>query len=175
MAPTHIVLSLGGVAFNLINGSLIGGWLGGYGSASSVPSWQLTAGSVLFGVGLFGNIYHEEILRNIRRNKSFNKDVEREGKVVVDNGRIYKIPEGGLFKWIWHPHVCSSFSELGYLLIQDSTSLSGLSGQDILLLAVALSTFTLRLCSLSTRLLRCSLGLSFLALYPDPASIDSLW
>lgn len=106
MAPTHITLTLGGLAFNLINGSLIGGWLGGYGSASSVPTLQLVAGSILWAVGLYGNIYHEEVLRNIRRDKSFDKDAEQEGKVVVNNGRVYKIPEGGLFRWIWHPHVC---------------------------------------------------------------------
>lgn len=105
MAPAHISIPLSGAVFNLINGSLIGGWLGGYGSASSVPTWQLVFGSFIWAVGFYGNIYHEEILRKIRRDKLIDKDAGREGKVVVDNGRVYRVPEGGLFRWIWHPHV----------------------------------------------------------------------
>lgn len=109
MAPIHIILMLGAVVFNLINGMLIGGWLGGYGSASSVSTWQLVSGSVIWAAGFYGNIYHEEILRDIRRDKPANKDAEREGRVVVDSGRVYRVPEGGLFRWIWHPHVSSVF------------------------------------------------------------------
>lgn len=96
--------------FNIINGSLIGGWLGGYGSTSSVSAWQILLGSVIWAAGFCGNIYHEEILRDIRRDRPVDKDAEREGRaveveVVVDNGRVYRVPEGGLFRLIWHPHV----------------------------------------------------------------------
>lgn len=101
MAPVHIILALGATVFNLINGSLIGGWLGGYGSASSVPALQLVFGSIIWATGFYGNIYHEEILRGIRR----DKPAERKGRSVIDNGRVYRVPEGGLFEWIWHPHV----------------------------------------------------------------------
>lgn len=105
MAPIHIILALGGTVFNLINGSLIGGWLGGYGSASSAPVLQLVSGSIIWTAGFYGNIYHEEILRGLRRDKPADKGVECKGGAVVDNGRVYRVPEGGLFKWIWHPHV----------------------------------------------------------------------
>lgn len=105
MAPVHIIFALGGTVFNLINGSLIGGWLGGYGSASSVPTLQLVSGSVIWAAGFYGNIYHEEILRGIRRDKPTDKIAERKGRAVIYNGRVYRVPEGGLFRCIWHPHV----------------------------------------------------------------------
>lgn len=114
MAPIHISFALGGVIFNIINGSLIGGWLGGYGSTSSVPAWQILFGSVIWAAGFCGNIYHEEILRDIRRDRPVDKDAEREGRavvVVVDNGRVYRVPEGGLFRLIWHPHVGLNLGE----------------------------------------------------------------
>lgn len=118
MAPINIIIPIGAAFFNLMNGSLIGGWLGGYGSAKHVPMWQVIAGSVLFVTGLFGNVYHEEVLREIRRDKRVDKNVEKEGKVVVENGRVYKIPEGGLFRWVWHPHYFSEWAEwCGYMMI----------------------------------------------------------
>lgn len=106
MGPMNLIMVFAGVVFNIINGSAIGGWLGGYGSAADVPVWQISIGSAVFILGLLGNMYHEEILREIRRDKSFDKNAQKEGRVVTSNGRIYKIPEGGLFKWVWNPHVC---------------------------------------------------------------------
>jgi 3-oxo-5-alpha-steroid 4-dehydrogenase 1 len=105
MAPTHIIITLAGVGFNLINGSMIGGWLGGFGSTAKVPTWQIVAGSSIFLVGLWGNIYHEEILRDIRNKPG---KVSKDEIVVDDNGRIYKVPQGGLFDYIWYPHVGNS-------------------------------------------------------------------
>lgn len=105
MAPIHISFALSAVIFNIINGSLIGGWLGGYGSTSSVPAWQILFGSVIWAAGFCGNIYHEEILRDIRRDRPVDKDAEGRAVVVMDNGRVYRVPEGGLFRLIWHPHV----------------------------------------------------------------------
>lgn len=111
MAPTHIIITLAGVGFNIINGSMIGGWLGGFGSAAEVPTWQIVAGSSIFLVGLWGNIYHEEILRDIR-NKPGKDEI-----VVNDNGRIYKVPQGGLFDYIWYPHYFSEWCEwTGYMI-----------------------------------------------------------
>ncbi|KAG0136718.1 3-oxo-5-alpha-steroid 4-dehydrogenase-domain-containing protein [Tuber indicum] len=111
MGPMNIGMVCAGVSFNIINGSAIGGWLGGYGSAADVPGWQISIGSAMFILGLWGNMYHEEILREIRRDKSFDKDAEKEGRVVTSDGRVYKIPEGGLFKWVWNPHYFSEWIE----------------------------------------------------------------
>ncbi|PUU84411.1 3-oxo-5-alpha-steroid 4-dehydrogenase-domain-containing protein [Tuber borchii] len=117
MGPMNLIMVIAGVVFNIINGSAIGGWLGGYGSAADVPVWQISIGSAVFILGLWGNMYHEEILREIRRDKSFDKNAQREGRVVTSNGRVYKIPEGGLFKWVWNPHYISEWIEWsGYVI-----------------------------------------------------------
>lgn len=162
MAPVHIIIAFCAVVFNLINGSLIGGWLGGYGSASSVPAWQLLSGSFIWAAGFCGNIYHEEILRNIRRDGPIDK--EHEGRVVVDNGRVYRVPEGGLFRLIWHPHVGLNpgiFWLRAELLSLRGSSIfrNGLSGQGIPSPAAAFTTSAQRQCLSSTRLLRCFQGL----------------
>lgn len=106
MGPMNIIIFLGGIGFNIINGSLIGGWLGGYGSTSNVPTWRIATGSIIFFAGLLSNMYHEGILRDIRRDSPTERSSRRGGTTVMSNGRLYKIPEGGLFRWIWTPHVC---------------------------------------------------------------------
>lgn len=103
MADYHILIFLSGVGFNVVNGSAIGGWLGGYGGNLEVATWKVILGSVLFFAGLWGNVYHEEILRKIRRIPEEGKDSD---KVVSDDGtRVYRIPQGGLFTFVWFPHV----------------------------------------------------------------------
>ena len=114
MAPTHALLTLAAVAFNLANGSAIGAWLGGYGSAATVPVWQLGLGSALFLLGLCGNVYHEEVLRDIRRtsgNPATSGAAAKDGNEApavssADGQRLYKIPQGGLFAYCYYPHVC---------------------------------------------------------------------
>ncbi|CUS14668.1 unnamed protein product [Tuber aestivum] len=113
MGPMNFIMVCAGVSFNIINGSAIGGWLGGYGSAADVPVWQVSIGSAMFVLGLWGNMYHEEILREIRRDTSFAKDAEKQGRLVRSGGRVYKIPEGGLFKWVWCPHYFCEWIEWG--------------------------------------------------------------
>jgi 3-oxo-5-alpha-steroid 4-dehydrogenase 1 len=103
MAPFNVLLFFSGIGFNLANGSAIGGWLGGYGSAAEVPTWQLVLGSTMFLLGLWGNVYHEEILRDIRRDTQERK--KKDDDTVECDGRVYKIPHGGLFESCWYPHV----------------------------------------------------------------------
>jgi 3-oxo-5-alpha-steroid 4-dehydrogenase 1 len=105
MADMHILIAVCMGAFNLANGSAIGGWLGGYGSAEETPPWMIILGSVMFLTGLWANIYHEEVLRDIRRETAGKKGKDVDGETVVSEGRVYKIPQGGLFSYCWHPHV----------------------------------------------------------------------
>jgi 3-oxo-5-alpha-steroid 4-dehydrogenase 1 len=135
MAPFSVLLFFIGVAFNLVNGSAIGGWLGGYGSAVEVPAWQVVVGSAMFLLGLWGNVFHEEILRDVRWNVragGSEKEEEEDGGMVVSEGRVYKIPQGGLFRYCWYPHVSFVFAfwhcEPG-LRFLDSTSRSGSNGR----------------------------------------------
>ena len=140
MAPTHALLTLAAVAFNLANGSAIGAWLGGYGSAAAVPVWQLGLGSALFLLGLCGNVYHEEILRDIRRtgsNPATGAAAAKDGNGApavssADGRRLYKIPRGGLFAYCYYPHVCPPLPLGGAGRSQSneckSTCVSGWSG-----------------------------------------------
>jgi 3-oxo-5-alpha-steroid 4-dehydrogenase 1 len=128
MSPSHIIIVICAIAFNLVNGSAIGGWLGGYGSVKEVPLWQVVLGSVLFLLGLWGNVYHEEILRDLRRDGSNVK--KRETAVRSEDGkRVYKIPQGGLFKYCWFPHVSSPSQSGEEGADVDSISRSGSSGR----------------------------------------------
>lgn len=136
MAPTHVFLTFAGVMFNLANGMAIGGWLGGHGLGrfSRNVGWEwVVPGSLLWAVGLAGNIYHEEVLRNIRKRGEEEKEEEAGGKkggkvkrvkkakkevkgeVVELDGRRYEVPVGGGFEWVWFPHVsCYNFWMMEY-------------------------------------------------------------
>ncbi|KAA8903173.1 3-oxo-5-alpha-steroid 4-dehydrogenase-domain-containing protein [Sphaerosporella brunnea] len=125
IAPFNILLFFAGVAFNLANGSAIGAWLGGYGSATEVPVWRLVIGSAMFMLGLWGNVYHEEVLRDLRRDtpkksKKSSKEAQKtpiEERVHELEGRHYKIPHGGLFEYCWYPHYFSEWFEwTGYMI-----------------------------------------------------------
>ncbi|KAI5845414.1 3-oxo-5-alpha-steroid 4-dehydrogenase-domain-containing protein [Tricharina praecox] len=112
MADMHIVIAVAMGAFNLLNGTAIGAWLGGYGSAEETPSWMIALGSAMFLAGLWGNVYHEEVLRDIRRETAGSEKKVDDGETVVsEEGRVYKIPHGGLFAYCWHPHYFSEWIE----------------------------------------------------------------
>ncbi|KAI5784668.1 3-oxo-5-alpha-steroid 4-dehydrogenase-domain-containing protein [Geopyxis carbonaria] len=112
MAPVHALLTLGGIAFNIINGAAIGGWLGGYGSAANVPQWQVALGCIMFITGLWGNMYHEEVLRDIRRQTEDVSMVKPDkDTAMAEDGRVYKVPRGGLFEYVWYPHYFSEWIE----------------------------------------------------------------
>jgi 3-oxo-5-alpha-steroid 4-dehydrogenase 1 len=132
MAPVHILLVLTGIVFNIVNGSAIGAWLGGYGNAETVPLWQMIVGSAMFLLGLWGNVYHEEILRDIRGGPK--KKEEDKDTVVSPEGRVYKVPRGGLFEYCWYPHVGCFLTRRRRggerQANRDSTPRSGSSGRD---------------------------------------------
>jgi 3-oxo-5-alpha-steroid 4-dehydrogenase 1 len=111
MAPMHAIMFFSAVGFNYVNGSLIGAWLGGRGEAREVPVWQLVAGGLMFAGGFLGNIFHEELLRDIRRPGKHAQEAKEKGQEVVEgDGRVYRVPQGGLFRWCWYPHVSSPLS-----------------------------------------------------------------
>lgn len=60
----------------------------------------------MWAAGLAGNIWHEEVLRSIRRRgEGKGRKGEKKGEVVEMNGRRYEVPVGGGFEWVWFPHV----------------------------------------------------------------------
>ena len=110
--------------FQFSNGLSIGHWLGGYGPTTrsewgshvfnlSSPG-MMEFGLLIWTIGILGNIYHDEILRDIRRKASYRQAIEqkkeeeedlkdraKKGKKVAKH---YEIPQGGLFRYVLYPH-----------------------------------------------------------------------
>lgn len=169
-SPLHISVPLSALAFNLINGFVMGSWLGGRtpwsalpqpavasaslaavgakaGSAASTvaaselarklvssgaadalgvgapgliansvwksPLWYV--GLAGWAIGFAGNVYHDEILMDIRRphKQSQQANKQSDGHTNVGKGksaRKYSIPRGGLFEYISFPnYLCEWF------------------------------------------------------------------
>lgn len=129
-APMHIVIPVLSALFNIANGGTIGMWLAGGGETAAQGGRGLLEGkSVIFlvGVGMWalgfvGNIYHDEVLYSIKR----EKQAERARKQVPSGkesagppspSERYAIPRGGLYRVLSHPsYACEWFEWLGFLL-----------------------------------------------------------
>jgi 3-oxo-5-alpha-steroid 4-dehydrogenase 1 len=145
MAPIHIFVWVSALLFQVGNGVSIGGWLGGYGPTTSAdwatarrPAWLVPLGIAIWAVGLAGNIYHDDVLRAIRRDASRKKPAPK--KTPVKKGRatgaaaaaakkkkeaegkeekkVYAIPEGGLFGLVLYAHYfCEWVEWCGFWLV----------------------------------------------------------
>lgn len=102
----QIPVSIVGMAVlhNLANGFLIGYYLGNFSNYSNswFTSWQFLLGIVLFVLGMFINIQSDTILIRLREHPS-------DG---------YKIPYGGMFRWISAPNLGGELLEwLGFAIL----------------------------------------------------------
>ena len=77
---------------------------------------------IMFGVGLLGNFYHDDELREIRRAAA--RKQERREKARSEKGpnknvdKVYMVPENGLFKLILFPHyLCEWIEWCGFWMI----------------------------------------------------------
>ncbi|OAX41232.1 hypothetical protein K503DRAFT_863996 [Rhizopogon vinicolor AM-OR11-026] len=116
-SKSHIIVSLSGVAFNLPNGTLMGAYLTSpsatafLAGALSRPSFW--AGILLWAAGFAGNILHDEVLLNIRRNATA-KGKRNENQVGKEH---YAIPRGYLYRYISYPnYFCEWLEWFGYAL-----------------------------------------------------------
>jgi 3-oxo-5-alpha-steroid 4-dehydrogenase 1 len=106
------------IFFNLMNTSIMGSWLGWYATYTIDWLWspQCIAGVVLFALGLGFNIDSDNRLLRLRK--------------PGETG--YKIPQGGLFRYISCPNLFSEIVEwIGYALI----------GWNVAMLSFAVWTF----------------------------------
>ncbi|KAK4655816.1 hypothetical protein QC762_305730 [Podospora pseudocomata] len=114
MAPMHLSIWASAFSFQVINGLMLGSWLGGYGPTSQ-EEWdnllpfgtlQFSVGIAIFYVGLAANYYHDDELREIRRRENHRQDrLVKEGRVKRgDVSRHYEVPKAGLFKYMLYPH-----------------------------------------------------------------------
>lgn len=150
MSPIHISIWCSAVIFQFMNGISIGGFLAGYGPAITtnityiespteinldqvftqqiLSQWRRKLGVAIWLLGFAANIYHDEILRDIRRpsrkekrararKEEYNpvsegkkeEKMSEEENIVVK--KFYRIPEGGLFRYILFPHYLTEWIE----------------------------------------------------------------
>jgi 3-oxo-5-alpha-steroid 4-dehydrogenase 1 len=122
MSPIHIVVCLMALSFQLSNATALGGWLAAYGPVTAA-AWSrrstatLGLGAAVWAAGLAGNIWHDDILRELRR-KAAREQAEKEAKegaAAKAQGKsvdkVYLMPEAGLFRWILYPHYLCEWIE----------------------------------------------------------------
>lgn len=104
MAPIHVLTFVSSVVFNVLNGYTNGMWTAHH--AESSASWLTTAtGLGLWAAGLFANVYHDNLLFRLRRDRK------------PDQPR-YVIPHGGLFEYVSCPNYFGEAIEwVGYYLV----------------------------------------------------------
>ncbi|TAQ83201.1 hypothetical protein B7494_g8475, partial [Chlorociboria aeruginascens] len=122
MSPIHPLIWFSAICFQTLNGLSLGGYFGGFGPkpGEAPGSW---IGLTIFLLGMIGNIYHDDLLREIRRvalRAQKKQAVEKSFNPNQKNGvdKIYLIPENGLFRWIFYPHyLCEWIEWAGFWLM----------------------------------------------------------
>ena len=116
-SKTHIIVPVIAVFFNVINGSLMGSFLSSPDARmyhQSRPRSSFYVGMGLWALGLIGNIWHDEILLDIRR-KARSKGKSKENGSA--KGEHYAIPQGGLYSLISYPnYFCEWVEWFGFAL-----------------------------------------------------------
>ncbi|ESK90281.1 steroid 5 alpha-reductase [Moniliophthora roreri MCA 2997] len=126
-SKAHVIVPLFGVLFNVLNGSLMGSYLsspaarlylGKNENTWGNPLWYIGLG--LWAVGFVGNVWHDEILLNIRRRaKTSGKKKDDDGKKGEkrEEGEHYAIPHGLLYKYVSFPnYFCEWVEWAGFAL-----------------------------------------------------------
>ena len=126
MSSIHIFVWLSAFSFQVINGLVIGGWLAAYGPVTS-EDWEgravwIELGMIIFALGLLGNMYHDDELREIRRAAARNQ--KRKAAEQGENGqgknvdKVYMVPQNGLFAFVLYPHyLCEWIEWAGFWMI----------------------------------------------------------
>lgn len=120
MAPIHVAVWAMAVGFQVCNATCLASWLSAYGVvtesgwSSQSPLPQFAAGLAIFYIGLAGNWFHDEELREIRRKEqrrreriraeAGNSSRDGNGGKDVAVEKHYEIPQAGLFKYMLYPH-----------------------------------------------------------------------
>jgi 3-oxo-5-alpha-steroid 4-dehydrogenase 1 len=119
MSPIHITVWASALGFQLINATCIGGWLAGFGPTTP-EAWigkgaRVEVGMMIFGIGLLGNMFHDDELREIRRAAARDQNRKEESQGGKDKGKgvekVYRIPENGLFRVVLFPHYLCEWVE----------------------------------------------------------------
>jgi len=117
-SPSHLVVVLCAVVFNIVNGSLMGSYISSdecHSFLKSSSDARFWFGVALWGAGFIGNIVHDEILLNIRRRQqsAASKKSDEGGKKEMH----YAIPHGLLYKFVSYPnYLCEWVEWMGFAL-----------------------------------------------------------
>ncbi|GAA6010251.1 hypothetical protein JCM10207_005687 [Rhodosporidiobolus poonsookiae] len=139
-SPMHVVIPILSALFNLVNGGTIGMYVaGGLGGANSTGSGLKPHSALLFGggialwlAGFVSNLWHDEVLLDIKRKKQAQPRQDKAGKPE----ERYDIPQGGLYRYLSHPSYTSEWLEwTGFTLATFALSLAPFPPSDSLLAA----------------------------------------
>ncbi|KAJ5559881.1 hypothetical protein N7513_002280 [Penicillium frequentans] len=147
MSPIHVFIMLSAIAFNWLNSSCIAGWLMGY--AIPIPGFQTEGapaldpgsfgftlvqilpfiGTILFSLGMAGNIHSETELFRLRRESAEQRSSKKSDANTViadstgkDGNKFHKVyvipPVEGVFRTILYPHYVFEWLEwVGFALV----------------------------------------------------------
>ncbi|KAI5116550.1 hypothetical protein M0805_007558 [Coniferiporia weirii] len=119
-SKSHAIVPLAAVVFNTINGSLMGAYLASPACAAFLSSahgrtlfWPAL---VLWAAGFAGNVLHDEVLLNLRRDAQVKaaKEDENESKSDRDGAPArphYGIPHGYLYRFVSYPNYLCEWAE----------------------------------------------------------------
>lgn len=108
-SKSHLIVPLAAAFFNVINGGLMAAYL----SSPPVIAFLSTAysrpifwiGVLMWGLGLIGNVVHDEILFNIRRKAAAKgKAKDTADDKTAAKKEHYAIPHGLLYKYLSYPN-----------------------------------------------------------------------
>ncbi|KAJ2483453.1 hypothetical protein EV174_002942 [Coemansia sp. RSA 2320] len=116
--PMHIGVVLASCMFNTVNGYLNGRWLSVFSNGLYTNAyWDVYQGRALLGLSLFvlgmaGNIYHDNVLMNLR---------QPGAQPAPGSARKYLVPCGGLFALVSCPHYfCEVVEWAGFAVLTQS-------------------------------------------------------
>lgn len=130
MSPIHLFVWGAAFVFQIVNATVIGGWLAGYGPRTAYDwsgrVYTMEVGMVMWGWGLLANAFHDDDLREIRRASArkqrlaAEEKAKKEGKSVeaVSVDKVYMIPKNGLFHYVLYAHYfCEWIEWLGFWIV----------------------------------------------------------
>lgn len=127
-SKSHVIVPLCAMAFNMCNGFLMGTYLSSPGArvflAGAYGAPRFWAGVGLWAAGLAGNVLHDEVLFNIRRESNAAKERGASGEKGANGngegkgkGEHYAIPHGYLYALVSYPnYLCEWVEWAGFAL-----------------------------------------------------------
>ncbi|EEB07208.1 steroid reductase [Schizosaccharomyces japonicus yFS275] len=120
IAPMHVSVLISAIVFNYLNAMGMSGYLVSLSKGNERASTTLAfvAGLGLWAFGLYGNVFHDNILYELRRQKLRTSSAPQQGNENSEVSRDgYRIPFGGLFRFISCPnYFCEWIEWTGYAI-----------------------------------------------------------